>query len=99
MTVSAPTPPRFGSWMGSMWLYTLLRFGLFFALWGLLVLIGVYGYTAALIAVVLSIPLSLILLSRPRRRFAANIEARMAQHREHRAHLDAELDPDHHDNP
>ncbi|MCW2494770.1 MAG: hypothetical protein JWQ77_694, partial [Jatrophihabitans sp.] len=31
--------PTFAKWMGSMWLYSLLRFGLFFALWGLLELI------------------------------------------------------------
>ena len=87
-------PPTFGSWMGSMWLYTLLRFGLFFVLWGIFVLIGFHGFTAALFAILLSIPLSFVLLAGPRKRFAANVEARMAEHRQHRAELDAELDPD-----
>ena len=94
MTVSQPKPTTFGSWMGSMWLYTLLRFGLFFVLWGIFVLIGFHGFTAPLFAIVLSIPLSFVLLAGPRKRFAANVEARMAEHRQHRAELDAELDPD-----
>jgi hypothetical protein len=92
-----PKRPTFGSWMGSMWLYTLLRFGLFFVLWGVFLLIGFHGFTAAVFAVVLSIPLSFVLLAGPRRRFAANVEARMAEHQRHRAELDAELDPDNRD--
>lgn len=87
----------FANWMGSLWLYTLLRFALFFALWGLLFLAGLRGLFAALIALVLSIPLSLALLARPRARVAANLEARLARQREARADLDARLDPEHHD--
>lgn len=97
MTMADRKPPTFGSWMGSMWLYTLLRFGLFFVLWGVFLLIGFHGFTAALFAIVLSVPLSFVLLSGPRRRFAANVEARMGEHRRHRAELDAELDPDNRD--
>jgi O-antigen ligase len=94
-----PEPPRptFAGWMGSMWLYTILRFGLFFALWGLLVLVGLSGYIAAIVAVLLSLPLSYVLLARPRARFAANIEQRVSAHRQDRASLDQELsgdDPD-----
>lgn len=94
MSMTESKPPTFGSWMGSMWLYTLLRFGLFFVLWGIFVLIGFHGFTAALFAILLSIPLSFVLLAGPRKRFAANVETRMAEHRRHRAELDAELDPD-----
>lgn len=86
--------PSFGSWMGSMWLYTLLRFGLFFALWGLLVLLGLTGFVAAIVALALSIPLSFVLLAAPRARFAAQFEHRINAHREQRAELDAELDPE-----
>ncbi len=89
--------PGFGSWMGSMWLYTLLRFALFFAVWGVLVLVGLGGLLAAGIAILLSIPLSYVLLARPRARFAANIEARVNANRERRAQLDSELDPGQHD--
>ena len=85
--------PTFGGWMGSMWLYTVLRFGLFLALWGVLMLAGLHGFVGALVAVVLSVPLSFVLLSVPRARFAANIEKRVKAHREQRADLDARLDP------
>lgn len=88
-----PEEPTFAGWMGSMWLYTVLRFGLFFAVWGLLLLAGLHGLLGALVAGVLSVPLSFVLLSVPRARFAANIERRVIAHREHRADLDARLDP------
>jgi O-antigen ligase len=89
--------PSFRSWMGSMWLYTLLRFALFFALWGILLLAGLGGLVAAAVALFLSIPLSFVLLPVPRQRFAAQIESRVEAHRVQRQRLDAELDPDHHD--
>jgi O-antigen ligase len=83
--------PSVGSWMGSMWLYTVLRFGMFFLLWWLVVLAGLGGFVAAIVALVLSVPLSLVLLAAPRARFAANIEARMNAHREAQAELDEQL--------
>jgi O-antigen ligase len=86
--------PSFKSWMASMWLYTLLRFALFFALCGLMELVGLRGLVAPLVALVLSVPLALVLLAAPRARFAANLESRVNAHRDDRAHLDAELDPD-----
>lgn len=85
--------PRFLDWMGSLWGYTLLRFGMFFALWGILVLVGLGGLLAPLIALVISVPLSYVLLSGPRNRVAHNIEARIAASRHARADLDARLDP------
>jgi O-antigen ligase len=84
----------FGGWMGSMWLYTVLRVALFFAIWGVLVLIGVTGFIGAVIAAIVSIPLSYFLLSVPRQRFAAKLEQRVNERREERAKLDDELDPD-----
>ena len=95
MTDPAPKgPPSFAGWMGSMWLYTLLRFGLFFALWGIIELLGVHGLFAALLALVISVPLSLVLLARPRRMFAAQLERRVEARKAARADLDAQLDPD-----
>ena len=91
MSESRRQGPSFSSWMGSMWLYTLLRFGLFFALWGLLVLAGLGGLFAAALALVLSVPLAWVLLARPRARFAANIEERVNSRKQQRADLDAEL--------
>ncbi len=80
--------------MGSLWLYTLLRFGLFFALWGLLVLVGVTGYYAALIALVLSVPLSLLLLAKPRAAFTRQLEARVVARQVERESLDTRLQKD-----
>lgn len=94
--VSESTRPRptFRNWMGSMWLYTVLRFALFFAVWGILLLIGLSGIIALAGALFLSFPLSYVLLAVPRRRFAAVIEARMELHRTEREQLDADLDAD-----
>jgi hypothetical protein len=83
--------PTFAGWMGSMWLYTALRIGLFLALWGIVVLAGLHAFIGAVVAAILSAPLSYVLLARPRARLAATIEARMAVRREDRAALDAEL--------
>jgi O-antigen ligase len=96
-TEPAPEGPSFVNWMGSLWGYTILRFGMFFALWGILVLVGLGGLLAALIALVLSIPLALVLLSGPRNRVAQNLEQRVDAHRAQRAELDSRLDPEPHD--
>ncbi len=77
-----------------MWLYTILRFGLFFASWGLLVLVGVHGYLAPVIALVLSVPLSFVLLARPRAAFTRQLEARVDARRVHRDELDSRLESD-----
>jgi hypothetical protein len=79
--------------MSSLWGYTLLRFGMFFALWGILVLVGLKGLFAALVALVLSVPLSLVLLSGPRNRLAQNVEARVDRSKAARRDLDKRLDP------
>src|SRR5919112_600564 len=84
----APTP---GQTLGAMWLYTVLRFGLFLALWGLLWLARVPGLLAATIALVLSIPLSYILLRKQRAKLAANLEARVTARQAQRHTLDAQL--------
>jgi glycerol-3-phosphate acyltransferase PlsY len=83
--------PTFGAWMGSMWAYTLLRFGLFVLLWLIFVVAGLGGLIAAVIAAVVSIPLSYVLLARPRAKFAATIEQRVEAARAERAALDQQL--------
>lgn len=83
----------FGGWMGSMWLYTLLRVALFFAVWGILVLLGVHGFVGAIAAAALSIPLAFVVLAVPRQRFANKIEQRVQQRVQDRASLDEQLDP------
>ncbi|HEY2297249.1 MAG TPA: DUF4229 domain-containing protein [Jatrophihabitans sp.] len=85
--------PSFANWMGSLWGYTILRFGMFFALWGLLVLVGLTGLFAALVALALSVPLSLVLLAGPRARVAQNVEQRVEASRAARRDLDQRLDP------
>jgi hypothetical protein len=64
---------------------------LFFGLWGVLNLAGLHGLLGALVALVLSVPLSLVLLAGPRARFAANLEQRVNARREQRAELDEKL--------
>jgi hypothetical protein len=86
--------PGFLGWIGSLWGYTILRFGMFFVLWGLLLLVGLGGLFAALVALVLSIPLSLVLLAGPRARVAENVERRVEAARAHREELDHRLDPE-----
>lgn len=77
-----------------MWLYTLLRVALFLVLWGLVWLVGVRdGLWSAVVALVLSIPLSYVLLARPRAAFSAQIEQRLEAQRARRFAFDQELDP------
>jgi len=83
-----PTP---GQTLGAMWLYTVLRFGLFLALWGLLWVARVPSLLAATIALVLSIPLSYILLRKQRARLAANLEQRVTARQTQRRGLDTKL--------
>lgn len=89
-----PQPPGFRRSMGALWLYTLLRAALFLALWGILWLAGVGGFLGAVIALALSLPLSYVLLARPRARLSSTIEQRIDVQRARKAALDTELDPD-----
>ena len=74
------------------WVYTLARFALFGVLWVVLWLVGVPYLFAALIAIVVSVPLSWFLLAKPRLAFAATIEARVGQRRERSAELGQRLE-------
>jgi Protein of unknown function (DUF4229) len=86
--------PSFRRWMGAMWLYTVLRIGLFLALFGLLWLVGVTGFLGAIIALALSVPLSFVLLAKPRQAFAAVLEHRVEARKLRQAELDAKLQGD-----
>lgn len=94
MTAPEPTrpkPPSAAQSLGAMWLYTLLRLGLFFVLWGLLWVAQVPAFLAAVIAMVLSVPLSYVVLRRPRAKLAANLEQRVQARQAVRGDLDAKL--------
>jgi hypothetical protein len=54
----------------------------------------VHGYLAPILALILSVPLSFVLLARPRAQFTRQLEARIDQRRTDRAALDAQLEPD-----
>lgn len=82
-----------------MWLFTVLRFGLFFALWGILELLGVHGFLAPVLALVLSVPLSFVLLAKPRAMFTRQLEARIEQRKATRAAFDARLDAEDPESP
>jgi hypothetical protein len=92
---AAPTgEPTFKGWMGSMWLYTVLRFGMFGVLWAIFYFLGVSTYLGALIALVISVPLSLVLLAGPRRRFTNQLELRVNARKIENHDLATQLDPD-----
>jgi len=75
-----------------MWTYTLLRIALFLLLVGVLWLVGIRGLLAWMIAAVLSVPLSYVLLARPREAFAQTLEQGVSSRRETKAARDAKLE-------
>jgi hypothetical protein len=87
----AAVRPTAGQTLGAMWLYTVLRFGMFLLLWAMLWLVRVPGLLAALIALVLSVPLSYVLLRRQRERVAANLQQRVTARQAQRHELDTKL--------
>ncbi|MGX7677642.1 DUF4229 domain-containing protein [Jatrophihabitans sp. DSM 45814] len=86
-----PVAPSARQSLGAMWLYSALRFGVFFVLFGILWLARVPVFLAAVIAVFLSIPLSFVLLARPRARLAQNIEQRVEARKARGHDLDEKL--------
>ncbi len=93
MTADAPrdTGPSTARALGAMWVYTILRIGLFLVLWGLLWLVRVPVFLAGVIAVVLSVPLSFVLLNRQRQKLADNLERRVEHRRSRTTELDDKL--------
>ena len=90
-STARPARPTAGQTLGAMWLYTVLRFGMFLLLWALLWLARVPGLLAAVIALVLSVPLSFVLLRRQRERVAANLQQRITARQADQHDLDAKL--------
>jgi UPF0716 family protein affecting phage T7 exclusion len=88
---SSPNGPTAVQSLGAMWVYTALRFGLFFVLWGLLWVARVPGFLAAVIALVLSVPLSYVLLRKQRAQLAANLEQRIDARKARQHDLDDKL--------
>ena len=77
--------------LAALWVYTLLRIALFGALFGLLWLFGVRGLLGAIIALLLSVPLSFVLLVRPRQALVAGVSGQVEARRARTSELDARL--------
>ena len=77
--------------LAALWVYTLLRIALFGALFGLLWLFGVRGLLGAIIALVLSVPLSFVMLARPRQALVAGVTGQVEARRARTSELDAQL--------
>jgi hypothetical protein len=73
------------------WIYTSLRVLIFVVLFGLLWLFGLRGLVGAAIALVLSVPLSYVLLGRQRRAMAGELHDRMMSRQAKTDAFDAEL--------
>ena len=86
-----PEPARSPHPLAALWLYTLLRVLLFGAVFGVLWLVGVRGFLGAMIALILTLPLSYVLLAGARQRMAASVAGRFQEHRARDARLDDEL--------
>lgn len=80
--------------MAALWLYTGLRFGLALVLFAILWLLGVGGLLGVALAIVLSMPLSYVLLAKPRAALSRTIEQRIEFRRARDARLSQELQGD-----
>jgi hypothetical protein len=77
--------------IAALWVYTLARAAVFGLLFGLLWLFGVRGLLGAAIALVLSVPLSYVLLTKPRAALTDSVHDRLDARHERTVALDAEL--------
>jgi hypothetical protein len=77
--------------LAALWVYTLLRIALFGVLFGVLWLFGVRGLLGAIIALLLSVPLSFVLLARPRQALVAGVTGQVEARRARTNELDARL--------
>ena len=73
------------------WTYSLLRIAVFGVIFGLLWLFGLRGLLAAAIAIVLSVPLSFVLLAKPRAAMAQSMQDRLHLRQDRADDLDARL--------
>ena len=77
--------------LAALWVYTLLRIALFGVLFGVLWLFGVRGLLGAIIALLLSVPLSFVLLARPRQALVAGVTGQVEARRARTSELNAQL--------
>ncbi len=70
-----------------LWGYTLARIAVFFAIGAVLWLFGFRSWALAFVALLLSLPVSLLLLRKQRTAFAEDLERRARERRELRAKL------------
>ena len=76
------------------WIYTTLRVAVFGAIFGLLWIFGVRHLVGAAVALALSVPLSYVILARPRALVAEALHDRLAVHQARTEKLDAQLSGD-----
>lgn len=69
------------------WAYTLARVGVFVVVGGVLWLFGFRSWALAFVALLLSFPVSLVLLRKHRQAFARDVDRRRRRRRELRAKL------------
>jgi hypothetical protein len=93
---SAKPAPRLtaGRSLRLFWIYTVARFGVAAVLYLVLWLFGLGGLLGVAVAIVVSIPLSYVLLAKPRAALAENIEQRVNAHRLHQEDLTRKLTGD-----
>ena len=89
--VQAPGQRRRVNPLVYFWVYSLLRIALLGVLFGLLWLFGLGGLVGAAVAVVLSVPLSFVLLARPRNAMTEAMMQRLTVRQERTARLDEKL--------
>ena len=89
-----PPEPSFGRSIGALWMYTILRFLVFGVLFGLLWLVGVPAFLAAVLGLLLSVPLSYVLLAKPRAALSETVEARLSARRARSEELSSRLKGD-----
>ena len=73
------------------WIYTALRLGLYLVVFGLLWLFGLGGFVGAAVALVLTIPLSFVILARPRAAMVASLDVVRSQRRARADAFDEQL--------
>ena len=71
--------------------YTAGRVLVFAGIAALLFVVGLRGFVLVLVALLVSLPVSYVLLSRPRADFAADVERRIAERRARREDLRSRL--------
>ena len=94
MTGAPPRGRRISHPLAWFWIYTGLRVAVFAIILGLLWVSGVRGLLGAAVALVLSVPLSYVILARPRARLTEALHDRLMGRRQRTEAFDAQLSGD-----